>query len=244
MDIDVKSVSNVDPIPLQPVTINPLTIADVQKIAPAAVHIKELNQIAPLLVESLRVDHVRNVDPLRIDQFKVTHLPTVNISLSRMPSLDLSIRRMPPLGIALQQMFDIPSRYTVRTRLLGFEILRFELDGRSRLLPRDCARREQSRTHERSFPDVAIAGNPAIPSRVIDKCVKSVTHAIAAQQPPAHPPLNTRPYGAPLYMQPHNAPLNRQAPRATLNVGAPRFNYSVDPKPQHSSAGSSIRTGG
>jgi hypothetical protein len=219
MDVDIKSVSNVDPIPVQPLTVNPLTVADVQKIAPAAVHIKELNQIAPLLVESLRVDHVRHVDPLSIERFNVTHLPTVNLSLSRFPSIDLSVRRVPPIAIALQQQFEIPSRYVVRTRLLGFEVARFEIDGRSKLLPRDCARREQSRAHERSFPDVAAAGNPAIPSRVTEKCVNSVTRTVA--------------------------PGRQWAPRAPLNVGAPRFNYSIDaPAPGPVATGSSVRIGG
>lgn len=195
MDVDIKSVSNVDPIPLQPVTI-----ADVQKIAPAAIHVKELNQIAPLLIESLRVDHVRNVSPLRVERFNVTHLPTVNLTLSRLPSVDISVRRFPALGLALQQQFAIPSRYLVRARLLGLEIMRFEIDGCSRLVPRANARREEFRTHERSFPEVAAAGNPAIPSYVTEKRVTRVIRGAPSLRPC----------------------------RPTLNVGAPRFNYTVN----------------
>lgn len=211
MDVDIKSVSNVDPIPLQPVTI-----ADVQKIAPAAIHVKELNQIAPLLIESLRVDHVRNVSPLRVERFNVTHLPTVNLTLSRLPSVDVSVRRFPALGLALQQQFAIPSRYLVRARLLGLEIMRFEIDGCSRLEPRATARREEFRTHERSFPEVAAAGNPAIPSRVTEKRATRVIRA-----PPAWRPR-----------------------RPPLNVGAPRFNYTVAAAtPDSSGARSTVSSG-
>ena len=47
---------------------------------------------------------------------------------------------------------------------LGFEVLRIHLQGRTRIVPRDCARREQAHALERSFPEVAAVGNPAIPS--------------------------------------------------------------------------------
>jgi hypothetical protein len=218
MEVDIGSVKNVDPIPVQPLTINPLTVADVQKIAPAAVHIKELNQIAPLLVESLRVDHVRHVDPLRIERFDVTSLPTVNLSLSRIPSVDLSVRRVPPIAIALQQQFELPSRYLVRTRLLGFEVMRLEIEGVTRLVPKTCARREQSRAHERSFPDVAAAGNPAIPSRVTQECVATTSRP--AQDSP------------------------RRAPPLPVRVGAPRFEYALDSRSPPASRNSSTVSSG
>ena len=161
MDVDIKSVSNVDPIPLQPVTI-----ADVQKIAPAAIHVKELNQIAPLLIESLRVDHVRNVSPLRVERFNVTHLPTVNLTLSRLPSVDVSVRRFPAIGLALQQQFAIPSRYLVRARLLGLEIMRFEIEGCSRLLPRASAWRSACARDSRD----ALLGNLRGDRRIARRC--------------------------------------------------------------------------
>ena len=66
MDIDLKSTHYTEDLPLAPLTIKPLTLTPVT-VTPIAVHLKELNQIAPLSVESLRVDHVRHVDPLRIE---------------------------------------------------------------------------------------------------------------------------------------------------------------------------------
>lgn len=217
MDVDIKSVQHVDPIPIQPLTIEPLTIADVQKIAPAAVHIKELNQIAPLLVESLRVDHIRHIDPVRIDRLNVTHLPTVNLTLSQLPALDLNVRRVPPVAIAVQQQFDLCSRYVVRTKLLGFEVARFEIDGKTKVVPKDCARREQFRSHERSAPDVAAAGNPAIPTRIIETCAEAVTRT--APPPCAEARL---PNGGPI-----ETSYRYERKRAPLHAGVPRFNYSL-----------------
>ena len=88
-DIYVKTFEEnltLNPLTINPLTVNPLTIADVQKIAPVGVHIKELNQIAPLFVESLRVDHVRHIDPLRIERLNITQLPSVNLSLEPTPA--------------------------------------------------------------------------------------------------------------------------------------------------------------
>jgi len=213
----------VKPLTINPLTVNPLTIADVQKIAPVGVHIKELNQIAPLLVESLRVDHVRHIDPLRIEQLNITQLPSVDLSLSRIPPLDLNVRGVPPVAIALQQQFELTSSYTMRARLLGLDVMRVEIQGKTQVVPRDCARREQSRSHERSFPDVAAAGNPAIPSRAIESCTQVVTRS------------------APL--QP------RKVKRPALNASAPHFNYSLNRTPGISAAvspptGSAVSFGG
>jgi len=212
MDIDIKSATGIDPIHIASIDdikkIAPITVASVQKIAPAAVHIKELNHIDPLTVESLRVDSVRNLEPLNVDRLNVTHLPMVNLSLARMPTMDLNVRRMPPLAVGLHQEFDLPSKYTIHTRLLGFEIVRFDIHGSSRLVPRERARREQSHNHERSFPDVAAVGNPAIPNRCRE------TSAEAVVRPEPQPP-GTGP-----------APANC-APRAALSVAAPYFSYSL-----------------
>jgi hypothetical protein len=202
-DIYLKQTHYTEALPVQPLTVNPLTIADVQKVAPIGVHIKELNQIAPLLVESLRVDHVRHIDPLRIERLDITHLPSVNISLSQLPPLDLNVRRVPPIAISLQQQLDMTSHYTMRARLFGLNVMQLEIQGKTKIAPQDCARREQSRSHERSFPDVAAAGNPAIPTRVVETCVETVTHAASPQ---------------------HH---HRAAPRP-LNAGARRFDYSLD----------------
>ena len=233
-DIYVKQTHYTEPLPVapltvNPLTVNPLTIAGVQKIAPVGVHIKELNQIAPLFVESLRVDHVRHIDPLNIDRLNITNLPSVNITLSQLPSLDLNVRRMPPVAIALQQQLDLTSHYTMRARLLGLEVMRMEIQGKTKVVPRDCARREQSRTHERSFPDVAAAGNPAIPTRAIETCAEAVTRTAQSQNHPSQ---------------------NHKAKHQPLNAGAPRFHYSLHraaggaPPAASPSADSAVNFGG
>ena len=200
MDIDIKSFQ--DTLQIAPQTIEPLTL---EKIAPIAVHVKELNQIAPISVETLRVDHVRHVDPLRIDHLNITQLPSVSLSLSQLPSLEVNVRRVPPVAIALQQELEMTSGYTLRARMFGLDLMRMEICGTTKVVPRDCARREQSRSHERSFPDVAAAGNPAIPSRAVKTCTQAVTRC---------PP-------------PHQHRMARHPPRQPLGVGAPRFNYSL-----------------
>ena len=219
MDIDIKSATGIDPLNIASVSniapVTNATIQKVEKIAPAAVHIKELNHIDPLTVESLRVDCVRNLDPLNVDSLNVTHLPMVNLSMARMPTMDLNVRRMPPLAVGLHQAFELPSRYTIHTRLLGFEIMRLDIHGSSRLVPRERARREQAHNHERSFPDVAAVGNPAIPNRCRETCAETVV--TPAPQAPCPAAVNC-------------------APRAGLSVATPHFSYSL--------SGSSIRHGG
>ncbi|MDA8051271.1 MAG: hypothetical protein M0002_14930 [Rhodospirillales bacterium] len=185
MDVNIKQVTGVDPITLNPVTIEevdniaPVTIAAVEKVAPVAVHVKELNQIEPLLIESLSVDRVREIDPLHVEQLNVTRLPMVNLSVSRVPGVEIDVTRIPPVAIGIHQVFDLPSQYTARARLLGFEVLRVEIAGRTRVVPRECARREESHAHERSFADVAALGNPAIPSRLEEGCARAVPVAPA-----------------------------------------------------------------
>jgi hypothetical protein len=198
MDIDIESAEGIEPIDIAsisniaPVTIETIKhIERIEKIAPTAVHIKELNQIDPLTVESLRVDSVRNMEPLTVDRLNVTHMPMMNLSLSRMPALDVNLRRMPALSIGLNQEFELPSNYTIHTRLLGFEIMRFDIHGASRLVPRQRARREQSHSHERSYPDVAAVGNPAIPNRCRETSAETVTTA----PPPSCAPAPCSPRG-------------------------------------------------
>jgi hypothetical protein len=145
--------------------VEPLRIAEVSHIAPAAIHVKELNHIDPISIESLRVDEVRNIDPVRVERFDVTHLPTVDISMSRMPTLAVNVRRVPPVAIAVRQRFVLPSQYTMHATMFGIEILRLKLHGRTVVEPCDTVPRERTRTHSRSFPDVAAVGNPGIPAR-------------------------------------------------------------------------------
>lgn len=169
-DIKIKEAKNIEKLRISEFSnVDPLVISEVRHIAPAAVHIKELNHIDPISIESLRVNEVRNLDPIRIEKFNVTNLPTVNLSLRQLPAVDMNIRRIPPVSIGLHQDFCLPSTYTLRARLLGIEFLRLHLDGHTVLSPRDKVRREQHRTSDRSFPEVAVAGNPAIPSRMEEK---------------------------------------------------------------------------
>jgi len=166
----------------------PLYINALQNIAPIAAHIKEVNHIDPLSVESLFVSQVRNIEPLSIAKFNVTNLPLVNLALRQIPAVDLNVRRLPAISVGLHQVFDLPSNYTVRARFLGFEVFRLQLSGSTRIEPRERFRREQERADNRSFPTVATAGNPAIPSIRIEKdstytapCVKR--HHPMAQSP-------------------------------------------------------------
>src|SRR4051794_219665 len=182
-DVDVKQVKNIDPVTIKSVdqvkNIEPLRIA---KIAPAAVHVKELNHIDPISIDSLRVDEIRNLDPFRIERFDVTTLPTVNLSIGDAPSLDLNIRRIPPLAIGLGQNIVLPSEYVLRARLLGLELLRIHITGRPVLRPCDEPRREVSASHERSQREVAAVGNPAIPVTCTEDSAEAVVH-----RPPPRP---------------------------------------------------------
>lgn len=171
-DVNIDKVANIDPITLEPITINPLSITQVkdveidrvQKIAPIAAHIKEINNIDPVSIDAFNVTEIRNIDPLRVEELNITKLPNVNISLRQWPPMEMNIRRLPPVSVGLSQDFRIPSNYQVRMHLLGFELMRVALSGQSFLLPQERYRREQERSHDRSFPETAAAGNPAIPT--------------------------------------------------------------------------------
>jgi hypothetical protein len=209
-DIKIKQVRDIETLNINPLTVNPLTIR------PMAVHLKELNQVAPLSVESLRVDHVRHVDPLQIDQLNITSLPTVNLTMSQLPALDINVRRVPPVAVALHQQFEMCSDYAMTARILGLPLMRLSLSGRTTITPKDCARREQSRSHERSFPDVAALGNPAIPSRAIETCTETVTRRVAP--PPGH--------------------------RHGVHAGAPRFGFALQQAGTRAPAADSAVNGG
>lgn len=214
MDIDLKSTHYTEALPIAPLTINPVTLTPVT-VTPIAIHLKELNQVAPLSVESLRVDHVRHVDPLRIEQLNISSLPTVNLTMSQMPALDINVRRVPPVAVAIQQQFEMNSNYTMTARLFGLPLMRILLSGRTTITPKDCARREQSRSHERSFPDVAALGAPGIPSRAIETCV----HTVRRSAPPS-------------------------ARRHGVNPGAPRVGFSLQQAEAIAPAAGSAVNGG
>ena len=171
-DVNIDKVANIDPITLEPITINPLSITQVkdveidrvQKIAPVATHIKEINNIDPVSIEAFNVTQIRNIEPLRVEELNITKLPNVNISLRQWPPMEMNIRRLPPVSVGFSQDIRVPSHYLVRMQFLGFEFMRVALSGESCLLPQERYRREQERTHDRSFPETAAAGNPAIPS--------------------------------------------------------------------------------
>jgi hypothetical protein len=214
------NVTNLPPVVIQEIdSIAPVTIAAVQqidKIAPVAVHIKELNQIGPLQVDSLRIDHVRHIDPLSVERLDVTRLPVVNLSVNQVPSVDVSVRRMPPVSVGIHQEFEMPSNYTARAQLFGFEFLRLQLQGCTRVVPRDCARREQSRAHERSFADVAAVGNPAIPTRMEERS------AVAIERSPPSRAMRYAPQPGPLSVGPPRfayAAQARDAPQPGLSFG-------------------------
>jgi hypothetical protein len=215
MDIDLKSTHYTEALPIAPLTIKPVTLTPVT-VTPIAIHLKELNQVAPLSVESLRVDHVRHVDPLRIEQLNISSLPTVNLTMSQMPALDINVRRVPPVAVAIQQQFEMNSDYSMTARLFGLPLMRILLSGRTTITPKDCARREQSKSHERSFPDVAALGNPGIPSRAIETCVHTVSRS------------------APM-------PARR---RHGVNPGAPRVGFSLPQAEALAPAASSAVNGG
>ena len=229
VDVSVKEVDNISPVTIASIDkLAPLEISSIDKLAPVAVHIKELNQVDPLLIESLRVDRVQHVDPLAVDRLNITRLPVVNLSVNEVPEISLGVSRIPPVALAVQQCFNLPSDYTARARFLGFEVLRIHIQGCTRLVPQDQTRREQAHTHERSFPEVAPAGNPAIPSRLEERCAEAVPIR-APRPPPATVRLAT--YPAPYPTQravgtPGLGISNIGAPSpAWLSVGPPRFAY-------------------
>lgn len=219
MDIDLKSTHYTESFPIAPLTLNPITLTPVTltpvTVQPIAIHLKELNQVAPLSVESLRIDHVRHVDPLRIEQLNISTLPTVNVAMSQMPAMDINVRRMAPVALAIQQQFEMNSNYTMTAKIFGLPLMRILLSGKTTITPKDCARREQSWSHERSFPDVAAAGNPGIPSRAIETCV----HTVSRSAPP---------------------PRRRQG----VYAGAPRAGFSLQQAEAHAPATDSAVNGG
>ena len=139
-------------------------IDKVKNIDPVAVHLKEVNHIDPLSIESLHVSEVKNIEPIEISKFNITNLPMVNVSLQKLPPIDFNVKTIPPVSVGTYQNFCILSNYILRARLLGIELVRLNLDGQTSIIPKDRARREQSRSDNRSFPVTSAAGNPAIPS--------------------------------------------------------------------------------
>ena len=166
-------------------------LQQVEKIAPIAAHIKEVNNIAPLTIDHLRINEIRNLEPIAISKFNVTHLPTVNLALRQMPTLDMNVRKLPPVSVGFYQDFCVPSDYTVRAQLFGVEFLRVNLNGTTHLKPGQQHRQEQSRNLNRSFPETAAGGNPAIPSKISEKSVKTYLSANHYRHRPLPRPHHT-----------------------------------------------------
>ncbi len=206
-------------------SIAPVTIEKVQSIAPVATHIKEVNHIDPISVESLHVRGVKNVDPIQIEKLNITNFPAMNMSLRQLPPLDMNVRRVPPLSIGLHQHIDIPSDYTVRASFLGIEWVRVRIQGSSSMIPRDRYRREVSRTLNRSSPEVAPGGNPAIPSRRVEKSV-----VVQCPVPPAHGTGGCRPptHGG----VPARTPVaGSDLPCTAIHVGQPTASFGLSRSP-------------
>jgi hypothetical protein len=229
---DIKIVPESELKITEAVNIEALRIASVQTVAPIAAHIKEVNHIDPISIDALYVSEVRNIEPIAIERFNVTNLPMVNVSLRQIPPVDFNVRRVPPLSIGTHQDFSIPSSYTVRARFLGFEFLRIHLDGQTAVVPKERARREQLRTVNQSFPETAVAGNPAIPSihRETSSQVSYPAHA-ARSAPRRHVPGpaarpsrqgGARPRSAGSSVRPPEP-----APAPVMSYGMPRLQFAI-----------------
>lgn len=228
-DIKIKEAKNIEKLRIGEVShIDPIVVKEVQAIAPAAVHIKELNHIDPLSIESLRVSEVRNLDPIRVEKFNVTNLPTVNLSIRQLPAADLNIRRLPPVSIGFHQDLCLPSTYTVRAKVLGFEVFRVHLDGHTAVKPVAQFRREQARVPSQSFPDVAVAGNPGIPSTL--QQVSAHVHSACTQASGSRPV--------------HRHPAHGSGPGLGLHAGKPAQRFSMTGvQPASRDEGSSVSSG-
>jgi hypothetical protein len=203
-DVEIEHVKDVEIERVKDVEID-----RIQRIAPMAAHIKEINNIDPLTIDSFNITEFKNIDPIRIQQFNVTNLPNVNVTLRQLPQVDMNIRTLPPLSVGLNQDFVMPSNYTVRMQLLGFEVMRIGLSGETRVVPRDKARREQARTLNMSAPQPAAAGNPAIPSKRSEQTVVS------------------EPCGYGHNQNRHNSSCQGSSPASGLSIGFPAMGFNL-----------------
>jgi hypothetical protein len=169
--------------------VKDVEIDRIQKIAPVAAHIKEINNIAPLSVDNFNVTEVKNIDPLRVSEFSVTNLPHVNVSLRQLPTIEMKIRTLPPVSIALSQKFVMPSEYQVGFKVLGFELARISLRGATQVIPQERFRREMGHTPDTSFPHVPVAGNPGIPSALMHQ-QGAYAGGVKGTQPKHTPPIH------------------------------------------------------
>jgi hypothetical protein len=104
-----------------------------------------------------------------------------------------------------------------------------ELHGCTRISPQDRHRREQSKSDDRSYTDVAPAGNPGIPVKISESCTVS---QVAAPRPPAphRDGVRRSEHGPP----PHLAAAQRRfagGPMPVMHAGAPRFQFTAGGPP-------------
>jgi len=186
-NIAIEAKSKLSLNPDSRLTLNPdsrLTINKDSKLRlyPLATHIKEVNHIDPLTIESMRLSEVKNIEPLEIAKFNVTNLPMVNVSLQKLPAVDFNVKTLPPISVGTHQNFCIPSNYTLRAQVLGIELIRLHLNGKTSIVPKERARREQARSDNKSFPTPSVAGNPAIPSHYEGDATPSACHQLPNQR--------------------------------------------------------------
>jgi hypothetical protein len=244
-DVEVEHVKDVEVEHVKDVEIKyvkDVEIEKIQHIAPVAAHIKEINNIDPLSVDAFNVSQVKNIDPLRIQQFNVTDLPQVNISLRQMPAVDMNVRRLPPLSLGMHQDFQIPSNYMVRMQWLGFELIRIAVTGQTSVIPRDKFRREQARTHNRSFPEPAAAGNPAIPSHSREVSVSS--HPVRGSTVGPGPVKCLHKPAMRGAARAQRVGAGKVDARVNLQPGRPAMDFSLGSKPARQKAGNSRLSSG
>jgi hypothetical protein len=257
-DISVKQWNNGTPLKIDQFTgIAPFHIQEVShiepirisEIAPAAIHIKEVNKIDPLIIDSLHVSEVKNIDPINIEHFNVTHLPTVNLSVRQIPAVDMNIRRLPPVSVGFHQDIHVPSNYTVRARLFGIEFFRMNMSGHTMLVPKDKVRRELSKTHEKSFPETAVAGNPAIPSKHTEKISVVVSPQLHCYSHTHETDRNTY-HGVHAHEtdfsheEEYRMPVSQTDQDDSFRVGFPQASFSIHDSQQPSSTTRSLSGGG
>lgn len=194
----------------------PTRVQQVQKIAPVAAHIKEINHIDPINIEAFHVNEVKNIDPINIAKFNVTNLPTVNMLLRQLPPVDFNVRRLPAISVGSHQNFRLPSHYTVRARFLGIELFRIHLEGETAIVPMERFRREQGRSDNRSFPVPETAGNAAIPSSCREKEVTVHCSPVMAQ--PASPARSWPRKASSVGWRGWRAPPRRPAPVVSVHL--------------------------
>jgi len=209
-----------------------LTVKSIDKIKnidPVAIHLKEVNHIDPLSIDALHVSEVKNIEPLQIAKFNVTSLPMMNVSLQKLPPADIHVKSVPPLSIGTYQNFCLPSTYTLHARILGIELMRVHLHGQTSIIPKERARREQSRSDNQSFPTVAAGGNPAIPSHCDES--RSYTGSVGMGSSASGYGAMTSPVSG--MTMGHASVRSAPPPAATrgpvghLSFGAPRSAFSI-----------------